>query len=139
MWKAQKISPKQIALLHVAKRELALDDGNYRAVLSVHGGAKTAKEITQAGFSRLMRYLIRLGFKAPAYTGRTSRKRDAGALVGSWQLEKLKKLYTEVGIDTAERQQNLCKRVIKKAWPQTRGDANKMIECLKAMARRAAP
>ena len=127
MWKAQKISPKQIALLHVAKRELALDDGNYRAVLSVHGGAESAKEITQAGFSRLMRYLVRIGFKAPAYTGRSSRKRDADALV------------TELGIDTAERQQNLCKRVIKKAWPQTRGDANKMIECLKAMARRAAP
>ena len=108
-------------------------------VLSVHGGAESAKEITQAGFSRLMRYLVRIGFKAPAYTGRSSRKRDADALVGAWQLEKLKKLYTELDIDTAERQQNLCKRVIKKAWPQTRGDANKMIECLKAMARRAAP
>ena len=138
MWKAQKISPKQIALLHVAKRELGLDDGNYRAVLSLYGGAESAKDVTQAGFSRLMKYLARIGFKAPAFTGRPKRQHDAGALIGPWQTSKIESLYTALGMDTAG-QQKLCKRVIKKAWPQTRGEANKMIECLKAMARRAAP
>ena len=91
MIKTAKISPKQIALLHVAKRELSLDEGNYRAVLSLYGGAESAKDVTQAGFTRLMNYLVRIGFKAPAFA------------------------------------------------PQTRGEANKMIECLKAMAKRAAP
>ena len=112
MIKTAKISPKQIALLHVAKRELSLDDGNYRAVLSLYGGAESAKDVTQAGFTRLMNYLVRIGFE---------------------------ELYVALGILTADRQQKLCKRVIKKAWPQTRSDANKMIECLKAMAKRAAP
>ena len=70
MIKAAKISPKQIVLLHVAKRELSLDDGNYRAVLSLYGGAESAKDVTQAGFTRLMNYLVRIGFNAPSFSPR---------------------------------------------------------------------
>lgn len=139
MIKTAKISPKQIALLHVAKRELSLDEGNYRAVLSLYGGAESAKDVTQAGFTRLMNYLVRIGFNAPSFSPQPRRERDAGALIGPWQTKKIEEFYVALGILTADRQQKLCKRVIKKAWPQTRSDANKMIECLKAMAKRAAP
>ena len=86
-----------------------------------------------------MNYLVRIGFNAPSFSPQPRRERDAGALIGPWQTKKIEELYVALGILTADRQQKLCKRVIKKAWPQTRSDANKMIECLKAMAKRAAP
>ena len=98
MIKTAKISPKQIALLHVAKRELSLDEGNYRAVLSLYGGAESAKDVTQAGFTRLMNYLVRIGFKAPSFAPQPRRKRDAGALIGPWQTAKIEELYVALGI-----------------------------------------
>jgi len=127
------ISPKQIALLHVAKKELGLDDGAYRSILSLYGGAESAKNITQGGFSRLMDYLVRMGFKAPAYL---KRRRNASGVISAAQMRKIKELFASLGMDMAERQQGLCRRVIKKPWAQTRSEANKIVECLKAMLKR---
>lgn len=117
----------------MAKKELGLDDGAYRSILSLYGGAESAKDITQGGFSRLMNYLVRMGFKAPAYR---PRRRNASGTISAAQMRKIKELFGVLGMDTAERQQGLCRRVIKKPWAQTRAEANKMVECLKAMIKR---
>lgn len=135
--KKQALTKKQIALLHVAKNQLGLQEGDYRAMLSLYGGAESSKDMTLGGFERVMKEFQRLGFDTPDYhQSRRSVVRDAGAIVDTPQLYKMEQLFGDLGINTAERRQGLCRRVIKKPWAQTRTDANKVIECLKAMLRR---
>ncbi|BBF92907.1 regulatory protein GemA [Blastochloris tepida] len=58
------MTPKQIALIKVAKRQLGLTDDQYRALLLWAGGVESAKDLDAAGFERVMGYLTRLGFKS---------------------------------------------------------------------------
>ncbi len=131
------LSSRQIALLHVAKAKLGLDEGSYRSVLSLYGGAESAKEMTLGGFQRVMKYFQNLGFDAPQFFPEHRHRRpNAGAVIERRQQMLIQGLYSDIGMDTAERQQGFCRRIIKKPWPQTRGEANKIIEGLKAMLRR---
>lgn len=65
-----KITKKQIALLHVAKRELQLDDESYRAILQRYGRVESAADLDLAGFNHVMRYLTACGFRS-TWTKRT--------------------------------------------------------------------
>ena len=56
---------KQLALLHVAKRELNLDEAMYRAVLARGGRVESARDLTAEGFTAVMAIMEHLGF-APA-------------------------------------------------------------------------
>lgn len=65
------ISAKRVAVVHVARRQLGLDDDAYRAVLHHHGGgAASAKELDDAGFERVMAYFNAFGFRS-TWTKRT--------------------------------------------------------------------
>jgi hypothetical protein len=131
-----KVTAGQIALLHVAKRDLCLDDEDYRSILR-HYRVETAKDLNMKDFEQLMRYLESLGFKSanprqPPYR----RGRDPLGLPYPAQLAEISRMFRELGIPEGERQQGFCRKVIKKAWPQTREEANKVFEGLKAMIRR---
>jgi hypothetical protein len=131
-----KVTPGQIALLHVAKRDLALDDEDYRSILS-HYKVETAKDLNMRDFEQLMKYLESLGFRnirprQPAHPP----WRDAQGLPHPAQLAEMARMFRELGIPEGLRQQGLCRKVIKKPWPQTRGEANKVFEALKAMISR---
>jgi phage gp16-like protein len=56
------MTPKQLALLHTAKRALRLDDDSYRAILHNHGGVESAKQLDAAGFDRVVKYFRAQGF-----------------------------------------------------------------------------
>jgi hypothetical protein len=58
------MTPKQIGLIHVAKKKLGLTDDQYRALLLWAGEVESAKDLDAAGFERVMEYLTRLGFKS---------------------------------------------------------------------------
>lgn len=58
------VSPSKIALLHVAKRQLQLTDGGYRAVLRATAGVSSAKELDEAGFEAVLAYFAGLGFQS---------------------------------------------------------------------------
>lgn len=64
------ISKKQIALLHVAKKELALDDDSYRAILLRHGRVESAADLDAKGFYMVMKHLTACGFRS-SWTLRT--------------------------------------------------------------------
>ncbi|MCJ8509028.1 regulatory protein GemA [Rhizobium lemnae] len=64
------ITKKQIALLHVAKRDLNLDDDTYRAILARYGKVETAAELDLVGFNHVMRYMTACGFRS-TWTKRT--------------------------------------------------------------------
>lgn len=135
-----KVTAKQLALLHVSKQKLGLGEADYRSVLSLYGNVESAKDLTMEGFRHVMTYLERVGFRSQngkVYQWKTKAPQsDPDALPYPAQLNKLQVLFERMGMDTAERQQAFCRRQIKKAWPQTRSDANKVIEGLKAMLAR---
>lgn len=58
------ISTKQIALIHVAKRQLALDDDSYRDILKRFGRVESAADLDAKGFYMVMKYLTALGFRS---------------------------------------------------------------------------
>lgn len=58
------ITAKQTALLHVAKKELALEDDDYRAILLDAAGVDSSRDLDREGFQAVMRELEALGFKS---------------------------------------------------------------------------
>lgn len=134
------ITTKQQALLHVAKNRLGLTDGDYRSALSLYGGVESSKELQLEGFRNVLAYLERIGFKNPSGKVYQSVSKppfsNPDGLPYPAQLNKMQALFMKLGMIEAERQQGFCKRNIKKPWAQTRAEANKVIEGLKAMLAR---
>lgn len=69
------LSRGQNRLLHVARRQLHLDDDTYRTILIKLAGVETSKKLTPAGFDTVMGYFEHLGFqplqaKGPYYGDR---------------------------------------------------------------------
>jgi len=56
------ITPGQIALIHVAKKQLALEEEAYRAILKRTAGVESSRFLTLKGFEDLMAEFTRLGF-----------------------------------------------------------------------------
>lgn len=52
-----------IRLVHVGRRELKLDDGEYRAILQAQGGADSSALMSVGQLQRVVDYLKRQGFK----------------------------------------------------------------------------
>ena len=112
------INKKQIALLHVAKSKLGLDEGNYRSILSLHGGVSSSKELTVHGFNMVMKYMQRIGFEAPAFEVQKRHIPDPKGIVEPAQMSKINTLYVALGMDSSDRRQGICNRVIKKPWKE---------------------
>ncbi len=55
---------KQLAVIHVAKKQLGLDDEAYRASLLAHGGVDSARELDREGFQSVMKHFEASGFKS---------------------------------------------------------------------------
>lgn len=58
------LTRKQLALIHLAKKQLQLDDEDYRALLKAAAGVASAKELDKAGFDRVMECFEGLGFQS---------------------------------------------------------------------------
>ena len=51
-----------LAKIHVAKKQLALDEDSYRAMLRSVGGVESAKDLTAEGAQKVLSHLERCGF-----------------------------------------------------------------------------
>lgn len=60
------ITNKQLALVHVAKRQLRLDEDAYRAILHSHGSVESARDLDADGFALVMHRFEELGFRSDA-------------------------------------------------------------------------
>ena len=58
------LGPKQLALLGVARKRLALDEETYRDVLHAVAGVESARDLDQLGFDQVMRRFRELGFES---------------------------------------------------------------------------
>ena len=129
------ISNAQKAMLHVAKSQLKLEDEMYRAILREQGGVESSTELTNTTFERVIRRLEELGFVNSA---RRPLRRDRRPTepVTPEQQQKIRDLYATLGWTETARQMGFNKRCCRKSWPQTRTDAAKVIEGLKAIVAR---
>lgn len=67
------MTPKQLAMIHSARRQLDLTEDDYRGLLLRIGGAESARDLSADGFTRLIGAFEVLGFrrtKAPAHVRR---------------------------------------------------------------------
>jgi hypothetical protein len=87
---ARPITKKQIALLHVAKRDLGLTEDDYRAILARYGRCGSAADLTGPGFTAVMKYFTALGFRS-AWTQRTYGYRPTLATPG--QIDLIRSLW----------------------------------------------
>lgn len=53
------IDKKKIALVHIVKKELGLDDQEYRRILKSASGVTSSKELDNKKFRKLMNYFVR--------------------------------------------------------------------------------
>lgn len=55
----KKIDRKKLALIHIIKKELNLSDTEYRNILKEATGTRSAKELDEEKFKKLMYYFVR--------------------------------------------------------------------------------
>lgn len=134
------ISPKQLALLHVAKGKLALSDDTFRTILVQIAGVTSSKELDRAGFEAILGYFEYLGF-APL----TSRGQNYGnrpGMASFAQIELIRALWAEYTVFKGD--EDGLNKWIEKCFKVSslrflRADmAPKVITALKAMKARAA-
>jgi hypothetical protein len=127
------ISPAQKKLLHTAKNVLQLDDEDYRAILQAEASVASSNDLDNRGLNRVLKRFAKLGFNNTAHR---SRRRQPQALITPEQQALIAENYRQLGFDTFARQSGFNRRCCGKALPQTRTDANKVIEGQKAMLAR---
>lgn len=57
------IAKSILAKIHVAKKQIGMDDDSYRAMLRSVGGVESAKDLSASGATRVLRHLEQSGFK----------------------------------------------------------------------------
>ncbi|MFO8052882.1 MAG: phage protein GemA/Gp16 family protein [Candidatus Omnitrophota bacterium] len=70
-----KIDKKKLALIHIVKKELGLDDNQYRKILKEAAGVTSAKDLDRSGFRKLMNYFVRSRHYQPRPKGLTIRQK----------------------------------------------------------------
>ena len=66
---------KKLAAMHIVKRELSLSDDEYRNTLERVAGVRSAKDLTDDQFHKLMRYFVRTRHYRVASKGITLRQK----------------------------------------------------------------
>ena len=69
------MNKKKLAVIHIVKRELSLSDDEYRNTLERVAGVRTAKDLTDDQFHKLMRYFVRTRHYRVASKGITLRQK----------------------------------------------------------------
>ena len=69
------IDHKKLAVIHIVKKELNLNDNEYRNDLEKICGVRSAKELDDKGFRKLMRYFTRSGYYRSTMDGITFRQK----------------------------------------------------------------
>lgn len=127
------ITRQQLALLHVAKKQLGLRDVEYRELLQGAAGVESAADLDHRGYDAVMDALKRAGFK-PRLKPQAAKAVRPGMATPA-QLGCIRAIGREMGWDTA-RLTGLVRRVVKVDGLSflTRAQAGVVIETLKSMA-----
>lgn len=143
---ARRIGPtdrkKLIAGIHAQAHALQLDDETRRDMQQKLVGMESTKDMSLTQLSTVWNRLTVLakdaGLAKPRRRKRPGRdERQPDELPTPEQSTKIEALYVELEIKHRPKVViDLCLRVTGHSWPQTREEANKLIEALKAMVAR---
>ena len=136
---------RALAKIHIAKKELGLDDDSYRDVLERMTGQTTAKGLNDKQAGALLDEFKRLGWKPKVFTNNgfsPSPKAAAAAFpsankaralwISLWQLGAIRNA-SEAALEAFAKRQLKCEVF---AWADQQ-QVYKLIEALKSMAQRA--
>lgn len=136
------LTRQQLAVIHVAAKNLGLDRDTYEDVLFSATGVRSSKDLDDRGFEAVLERFAELGWTNPnpkPFRRRNPRLQHAAPLgntVSGAQQGLMQHLYSQLGMDSLPRQKGFNARVCGRAWPQTRAQAGKVIEALKDMLER---
>lgn len=125
-----------LAKIHVAKKQLAMDEDDYRQLLFEQTGHGSAGDCTDAQLTRVIERMKAIGFRPLPRAGKKAAThpmaRKARALWISLHHLGVVQNPAEEALEAFARRQLNCERL---SWANQR-DAHKLIEALKAMAQR---
>jgi phage gp16-like protein len=87
-----RLAPAKVALVHVAKKRLGLEDADYRAILLRVAGVESARDLTDAGFRQLMDVFAHLGFSSDSAARNFGRR---PGMAGAGQVAAMRRLWAE--------------------------------------------
>jgi len=118
----------KLAVIHIVKKELGLSDDEYRDILQKYAGVRSARDLDEKGFRRLMHYFVR------SRHYRSSRDR-----ITLRQKMYIKHLVSEAGWDE-NHFVNFRRKYYKKTSLEnfSKKEASKLIESLKNIIRHQA-
>lgn len=126
-----------LAKVHIAKKDLVLDEDDYRQILLDEAGVASAGDADTKGLEAILRRFEGLGWKAVAKRGTAARaqspmaKKARALWISLWHLGDVRN-RSEKALESFAQRQLKCERM---AWANQR-EAAKLIEALKAMAER---
>lgn len=112
---------KKLAVIHIVKKELALSDDEYRDILEKVTGVRSARDLDEQGFRKLMNHFARSGYYRINREGMTIRQKIY-----------IKHLFDDLKWST-QHFANFLKKYYKKENIDklTKKEASKVIESLK--------
>lgn len=72
-------SRSDLAKIHIARKQLAMDEDTYRDMLQAVAGVKSAKDLDDKGAAKVLAHLQRSGFKPTKQTSQRPRVTDGRA------------------------------------------------------------
>jgi hypothetical protein len=140
------IGRKKKAIVHIAKKDLHLDEESYRQILKGVAGVESATQLTEEGFEKVMKRFQEIGFKGllpdpyqPVPKGRLippdspqGQEPMTSSQLG-FVTYLLKKLNWDEGHYYA-----FCRRIVKRPEPLTKREGQKIIIGLMAILRQRA-
>jgi hypothetical protein len=83
---------KQLAMLHVAKKQLGLDDETYRFILKDKGGVESAKDLDRFGYEEVLDAFKKLRFRPTSPVRNFGRRRG---MASPEQIGLIRQLWTQ--------------------------------------------
>jgi hypothetical protein len=129
-----QISSKQVQLIHIAKGQLGLSDGQYQEIIVSmfpSSWSGSCKELTYQQASELIDRFKEMGFEI-----RKPRKRKpagVATLVTRQQLARIAHLEADISWRLRDGALRFARKVIGKERPATTREAAKLIEALKGL------
>jgi hypothetical protein len=140
------IGRKKKALIHIAKEDLHLDDESYRQILQGVAGVESSTQLTWEGFAKVMKRFQEMGFRGllphPYQPIPKGRLIPSGSPQGAESITESQKdfiVYLLEELDWDEGHYHaFCRRIIKRPYPLTKRDGQKIIIGLMAISRQRA-
>lgn len=92
---------RELAKIHIAAKELGMDDEAYRAMLWTVARVKTAKDLDAGGRTRVLEHLKACGFKGKRGRPHAGAPHNLGSEERGGQLSKIEAMLTAAGREWA--------------------------------------